>query len=85
MEWVWELYKDFIYKRLARAGNEDPSDDEVQHTFMKVLSESTVTVLVQEPWQNSVRFKELARYEWGQMPALIQDPMAYLLAQFGVR
>lgn len=83
MEWVWELYKSFVYKQLARAGNENPSDELVQHTFMKTLSESTVTVLVQEPWQHSVRFKELARYEWDEMPPLIDDPMSYLLEHFG--
>ena len=83
MEWVWELYKSFVYKRLARAGNEDPSDDEVQATFMKILSKSTVTVLVQEPWQNSVRFKTLARYEWEDLTPLLNDPMNYLLENFG--
>ncbi len=83
MEWVWELFKKFVYKELARAGNEEPSDEEVQLAFMKALGESTVTVLVQEPWMNSVRFKELARYEWEEMTALLHDPMAYLSEHFG--
>jgi hypothetical protein len=83
MEWVWGLYENFVRKQLASAGKENPTDDELQRTFMEILSDSTVTVLVQEPWQNSVRFKALAKYEWGTMTALIDDPMRYLFEQFG--
>ena len=83
MEWVWELYKSFVLKSLARAGNNDPTDELVQHTFMKTLSASTLTLLVQEPWQNSVRFKKLAHYDWDEMRPLIDDPMNFLLEHFG--
>ena len=83
MEWVWELFKGYVHKQLAREGKESPTDDEVQQAFMKLLTESTVTVLVQEPWQGSVRFKGLARYDHGQMTDLIRDPMQYLLENFG--
>ncbi len=83
MEWVWELYKRYVYKQLARTGKKDPTDDELQHAFMRLLSDSTVTVLVQEPWQSSVRFKVLARYEREKMMGLIHDPMEYLLENFG--
>ena len=83
MEWVWELYKGYVYKQLAAEGEKDPSDEAVQRAFMKLLGESTVTVLVQEPWQNSVRFKALARYEWNEMTELIRDPMTYLGEHFG--
>lgn len=83
MEWVWELYKTFVYKELARKGNDAPTDEDVQQTFIEILGQSTLTVLVQEPWQNSVRFKALAQYEWQEMTPLIQDPMTYLLEHFG--
>lgn len=83
MEWVWELYKQYVRKQLARTTKGEPTDEEIQHAFMSILSESTVTVLVQEPWQNSVRFKVLARYEREKMTALIHDPMEYLLEHFG--
>lgn len=83
MEWVWEIYKGYICKQFAREGNKDPSEEEKQLAFMKLLGKSTVTVMVQEPWQNTVRFKALARYEWEEMTGLIQDPMTYLLEHFG--
>ena len=50
---------------------------------MRLLGTSTVTVLVQEAWQGSVRFKMLARYTWGEMTPLLDDPMNYLLQTFG--
>ena len=50
---------------------------------MRLLGTSTVTVLVQEPWQGSVRFKALARYTWDEMTPLLHDPMNYLLETFG--
>lgn len=82
MEWVWELYKGFIHKQLTDAG-EEPTDAAVQRAFVRTLGESTVTVLVQEPWQNSVRFKTLARYDWEEMTGLIEHPMKYLHEHFG--
>lgn len=83
MEWVWEIYKKEVIRQLAHAGNTQPSEEELQDTFLKLLSESTVTVLVQEPWQNSVRFKGLARYEVPEALNLLHDPMGFLHEQFG--
>jgi len=83
MEWVWELFKGYVVKQFAREGNANPTDEQLQNAFMKLLGESTVTVLVQEPWADSVRFKALAKYKWEEMTPLIQDPMGYLFEKFG--
>ena len=83
MDWVWLLYRNYVHKQLARAGQPDPTDEALQHTFLEILGASTVTVLVQEPWQNSVRFKGLARYEAADCLDLLKDPEAYLFQHFG--
>jgi hypothetical protein len=83
MDWVWQLYEPYIRKELRRLGNEEPSPAELQETFIKIMSESSVTVLVQEPWQNAVRFKGLAKYDALSMMPLLTDPMNYLAAHFG--
>jgi hypothetical protein len=83
MEWVWGIFESYIRKQLGRAGNDDPSDEELQHAFLSTLSSSTVTILVQEPWQNSVRFKGLARFDVPDGMALINDPMSYLFERYG--
>lgn len=83
MHWVWELYEDYTRKELRRRGVESPTQEQLQQTFIQLLSESTVTVLVQEPWQNAVRFKGLARYTIEGMMPLLRDPEAFLLEHFG--
>lgn len=83
MEWVWTIYKPYVVKQLARAGKHEPTDEELQQTFLNLLSESTVTILVQEPWQNSVRFKGLDRGPVPELFDLLNDPMGYLFERFG--
>lgn len=83
MEWMWPIYKKYVQRQFAREGNDDPTDDELQDAFLALLSESTVTILVQEPWQNSVRFKGLARHRVVDNFALLNDPMGYLFEHYG--
>lgn len=83
MEWVWILYKEYVNKQLKNSEEGTSSAEVVQDIFLKILAESTVTVLVQEPWQNSVRFKGLAKYDSNNMMELLNDPMNFLLKKFG--
>jgi len=83
MDWVWILYEDYVRKEWRRLGNESPAQAELQEMFIKILSESTVSVLVQEPWQNAVRFKGLAKDDAAKMMTLLSDPMNYLFERFG--
>lgn len=83
MEWVWELYKEYINKQIDTSDNKNTSAEAQQEIFIKILAESTVTVLVQEPWQNTVRFKGLAKYDSKNMLELLNDPMSFLLKNFG--
>jgi len=83
MEWVWLLYESYIRKRFRNAGNEVPDDDALESAFIDVLGGSSVTVLVQEPWRGSVRFKCLARFDSGDMFDLLNAPESYLSDHFG--
>ena len=83
MDWVWPLYEKYIRKELARLGHEEPDDAMLEETFYRVLNESILTLLVQEPWRGSVRFKTLARFESDTMMDLLSEPMAYLRDRFG--
>lgn len=83
MEWLWEIYQEYIDKKFEVSGRTNRSNDEVQNLFLQVISESTVTVLVQEPWHNSIQFKGLARYNVKDNMELINQPMDYLLSTFG--
>lgn len=83
MDWVWPLYRGYVEKELRRRGIENPGEEELQQTFVCIMSETQVTVLVQEPWQNAVRFKGLAKYDAGDMMPLLNDPENFLRTHFG--
>ncbi|RMG69249.1 MAG: hypothetical protein D6715_00145 [Calditrichaeota bacterium] len=83
MDWVWEIYREYIEK-IGEAPRGSALDEEKQFSqFLEILRHSTVTVLVQEPWQNTVRFKGLARYPVPAATALLNDPPVFLAARFG--
>lgn len=83
MDWVWALYKQYITKQLAKAGDAEPTEDEMERAFFEALGESFITILVQEPYMNSVRFKGLARGRFTTMMDLVHDPMGYLSTHYG--
>ena len=83
MEWVWEIYRDYVRKHLRRLGSESPTEAQLHDAFIEIMSESTVTVLVQEPWQNTVRFKGLAKYEASEAMPLLAAPKTFLVERFG--
>lgn len=83
MDWIWALYSKYIMAELQQQGNPAPDDDQIEAAFLAALAESSITILVQEPFQNSVRFKGLARGSVPDMAALINDPMTYLADRFG--
>jgi len=83
MDWVWLLYEKYLRKELARGGSPEPDDETLQAAFISVLSDSFVTLLVQEPWRGSVRFKTLARFDSATMFDLLNDPLGFLGNKYG--
>ncbi len=83
MDWVWQLYEVYIMRLLKRRGITEPTDEESETTFVETLRNSTVTILVQEPWQGSVRFKRLAKYDAADIFELFNGPFEFLSSNFG--
>jgi hypothetical protein len=83
MDWIWPLYERHVRRGLSRQGEEHPDDDRIEAAFLAVLGESTVTVLVQEPWRGSVRFKRLAHERTADCLDLLREPEAWLARQYG--
>ncbi len=83
MDWVWILYEKYIRKELERSGIDKPSDDRLESEFVRALSDTYVTILVQEPWRGSVRFKRLQRLDASSMFPILNEPMNYLVKHFG--
>ena len=83
MEWLWPLFEPYIRKGFERRGVETPSEAELHDAFVRLLGGVTVTILVQEPWRGSVRFKGLDRIEAAEAFDLLNDPQTYLFDRFG--
>lgn len=83
MDWVWELYRDYIRKYLRRMKIYEPDENQLQESFIQIMNESTITILVQEPWQNAIRFKGLHKDRLTNLMPLIQNPDGYLFEKYG--
>ena len=83
MEWVQKLYAPYIWRTFKWEQRQEVTPEECQQRFEQVFSASVVTILVQEPWHGTVRFKGLARCYADEIGELIADPMGHLLASYG--
>jgi hypothetical protein len=83
VEWIQKLYEPYIRRTFKWEQHPDVSPTEMQTRFEQVFCESIVTILVQEPWQGTVRFKGLARHYADEIGELIVDPMVYLSTHYG--
>ena len=83
MHWVQQLYAPYVRRTFKWEGRAEVGQAECQQRFEQVFSESVITVLVQEPWHGTVRFKGLAHYYADEVGDLVADPVAYLAEHFG--
>lgn len=83
MEWLWTLFEPYVRKQFERRGVEHPSETDLHAAFTRLVSECTVTILVQEPWRGSVRFKGLDKLPATEAFDLLNDPEGYLFGRFG--
>ena len=81
--WVWKHFEEYVRKHLARHGKREPSPEELRATFEAIWRESSATLLVQEPWMGTIRFKALARLRGEAAEELLADPMAYIHGRYG--
>jgi hypothetical protein len=83
MEWVRKLYEPYVRRTFKWEHRDDYTSQELQQRFEQIFAASLVTVLVQEPWHGTVRFKGLAHYYADEVGELIGDPVTYLATHFG--
>lgn len=82
-EWVFNLYRDYVIKSLQQAGIDQPSEEDIQEAFTKILKDSSAKLLVQEPWMSTIRFKALAFYRGEEMRMLMKSPLEFIKENFG--
>lgn len=81
--WLWKHFEEYVRKHLARHGKREPSPEELRTTFEAVWRESSATLLVQEPWMGTIRFKTLARLRPETAEPFLADPMGYIVTHYG--
>jgi len=82
-QWAWELIEPYLRKNLVNQGIERPTKRQLLEAFGRVWPEFTGTILVQEPWMGTIRFKRLARLPSAEMGAFLDDPVKFIGDRFG--
>lgn len=83
MQWVFDLYREHLTKKLRYLGMKSPTEDELREAFAATLRESTAKLLVQEPWMQTIRFKLLALFAADEMRPLLERPLEFIRETFG--
>lgn len=82
-QWAWELIEPYIRKNLATRGVERPTKKQLLEEFARVWPDFSATIMVQEPWMGTIRFKRLARLSSTEMTAFLEDPQKFIGERFG--
>ncbi len=81
--WAWVLLEPYVDKRLEERGNTSPTPPEVLDEVARLWPDLSCTLLVQEPWQGTIRFKRLLRLQADGMRPFLEGPEAFLRERFG--
>ncbi|MFQ5897329.1 MAG: hypothetical protein ACE5JN_03695 [Candidatus Methylomirabilia bacterium] len=82
-QWAWELIEPYLERNLAGRGVERPSKKEMLAEFGRVWSDFSATIMVQEPWMGTIRFKRLVKLPSSEMERFLEDPMSFIGERFG--
>jgi hypothetical protein len=81
--WAWVLIEDYVDRRLEDRGTRNPTPQETLAEVARLWPDLSVTILVQEPWQGTVRFKRLARLRGDAMRPFLEGPDGFIRQAFG--
>ena len=81
--WAWVLIEDYVDRSLENRGATNPTPRETLAEVARLWSDLSCTILVQEPWQGTVRFKRLLRLRGDEMRPFLETPEAFIRERFG--
>lgn len=81
--WAWVLLEPYVDRALDERGKTSPAPREVLDEVARLWSDLSCTLLVQEPWQGTIRFKRLLRLVGDGMRPFLEAPEAFLRERFG--
>ncbi len=81
--WAWVLIEDYVDRSLEGRGTPNPTARETLSEVARLWPGLSCTILVQEPWQGTVRFKRLLRLRGDDMRPFLEAPEAFIRERFG--
>jgi hypothetical protein len=81
--WAWVLIEDYVDRSLEARGAPSPTPRETLDEVGRLWPDLSCTILVQEPWQGTVRFKRLLRLRGDEMRPFLEAPEAFIRDRFG--
>ena len=81
--WAWVLIEDYVERCLEDRGTTNPTAQETLAEVARLWPDLTCTILVQEPWQGTVRFKRLVRLRADDMRPFLESPESFIRDRFG--
>ena len=81
--WAWVLIEDYVDRSLEDHGTTNPTAQETLTQVARLWPDLTCTILVQEPWQGTVRFKRLLRLRGDEMRPFLESPEGFIRERFG--
>jgi hypothetical protein len=81
--WAWVLIEDYVDRSLEGRGTASPTAMETLAEVARLWPDLSCTILVQEPWQGTVRFKRLLRLRGDAMRPFLEAPEAFIRDRFG--
>jgi hypothetical protein len=81
--WAWVLLEPYVDKRLEERGTPAPTPPEILDEVARLWPDLSCTLMVQEPWQGTIRFKRLVRLQADAMRPFLEGPEAFLRERFG--
>ena len=81
--WAWALLEPYVDRRLETRVTPAPTPQDVLEEVARLWPDLSCTLLVQEPWQGTIRFKRLLRLVGDEMRPFLAAPEAFLRERFG--
>jgi hypothetical protein len=81
--WAWGLLEPYVDRCLEARGNANPTPQEILTELARLWPDLSCTLLVQEPWMGTIRFKRLLKLGGDEMRPFLEAPEAFLRERFG--
>ena len=81
--WAWVLIEDYVDRSLEDRGTTNPTAQQTLAEVARLWADLSCTILVQEPWQGTVRFKRLLRLRGDEMRPFLESPETFIRERFG--